>query len=634
MPTWFLLALLLLIVKSLAFYPLQEDNTFFATQDILRDFTTSHERAAGALDLAAIDKFLTEAQKCRTIPGLSVGIISKGQVVFTKGYGLRDVEKNLPVTEHTIFGIGSATKAMTGALTALLAQQGHLDYRTPVHEILTEFKTMDSFVSARATVVDLMTHRTGLPRHDLLWYWRGRKPGEQPSLPRSTLVKGMRYLQPSHDFRVEWQYNNPMLAMAGFAAGEIYRKVNNSACTIENCWEELLQNGFFNALGMTDSVSSHQQFLQKNATQPVDYAQGYACKSNVMEAVCKSLSDFTKCPGDDEHSLLLDVQIIGPAGSVMSSAADMTKWLSALLTPNENVFLSQKSVNMLFAGIMPVPDTGDIYGLGWFRGMYRGNRVVQHPGGMPGSLTQVYLFPDTKDGFVLLTNHNKANVSNVGIVRYLSDAILGLTPSIDIDTLCKLKQPSSPVPPVFPIVASSNSLSIAANYSHPTYGNVNVYETVVDGKYQYNVVVNEVMSIRLRNTPTGYILQHNSTFIGSESIPIEFDQDIITNQVTRLKMPLEGSVEPIVFVNNKYQSRGYGKNLGFGGDGFAFPIDHSVTPDTKVCDGITNHDLKTIDTLSTINVVVTVFACVLVVIALIMSVILLTRKNRYSQLLN
>jgi len=118
----------------------------------------------------AFDSFVDGALKTWNVPGLAVAIIKDGEVVLAKGYGLRDVKRNLPVTPDTLFAIGSATKAFTVMSLGVLVDDGKLDWDTPVHAYLPAFALQDQCASAGMTPRDLVTHRSGLPRHDLVWY--------------------------------------------------------------------------------------------------------------------------------------------------------------------------------------------------------------------------------------------------------------------------------------------------------------------------------------------------------------------------------------------------------------------------------------------------------------------------------
>src|ERR1041385_1478900 len=121
----------------------------------------------------SLDGFDAFAEKALTdwkCAGFAIAVIQDGRVILSKGYGRRDVERNLPVTAKTIFAIGSSTKSFAGTSLGVLVDQGKLDWDKPVRDYYPDFKMFDSFATERMTPRDLVTHRSGLPRHDMLWY--------------------------------------------------------------------------------------------------------------------------------------------------------------------------------------------------------------------------------------------------------------------------------------------------------------------------------------------------------------------------------------------------------------------------------------------------------------------------------
>src|SRR5207249_1772591 len=103
-------------------------------------------------------------------PGVAIAVVEKNKVVFTGGFGYRDMEKKLPVTETTLFAIGSCTKAFTASMLGMLEKEGKVELDKPVRNYLPELKFYNDYLDEHVTLIDMMCHRTGLPRHDLSWY--------------------------------------------------------------------------------------------------------------------------------------------------------------------------------------------------------------------------------------------------------------------------------------------------------------------------------------------------------------------------------------------------------------------------------------------------------------------------------
>src|SRR5205814_3454792 len=188
--------------------------------------------------LAGLDPFVASVMKEWHVPGLAIGIIQDGRPVLLKGYGFRDVEHQLPVTPRTLMAIGSNSKSFTVVLMGMLVDSGKLDWDKPVRDYLPDFQLHDELASQEMTSRDLVTHRSGLPRHDLFWYGG--------SLGREEMYRRLRYLEPNVSFRSRWQYQNLMFMTAGYL---VEKRTGRS-------WDDLIRERLFAPLGMTRSNTS------------------------------------------------------------------------------------------------------------------------------------------------------------------------------------------------------------------------------------------------------------------------------------------------------------------------------------------------------------------------------------------
>ena len=145
------------------------------------------------LDVAAVDRYVGTVMSEWKVPGLSIGIIRDGQVILAKGYGFRDVEQRLPVTPRTLMAIGSNTKSFTAVLLSMMADSGKLDFEKPVRDYLNDFQLYDEYATREMTPRDLLSHVSGLPRHDLLWFGR--------TTTRKEIYNRLKYLEPTTTFR-------------------------------------------------------------------------------------------------------------------------------------------------------------------------------------------------------------------------------------------------------------------------------------------------------------------------------------------------------------------------------------------------------------------------------------------------
>ena len=185
--------------------------------------TTAADRFAG------LDTAFARVLKDWNAAGFAVAVVEKDSVVYAKGFGYKDFENKLPVTENTLFAIGSCTKAFTSSLIGLLEKDGKLEYDKPVREYMPDLKFFNDDLTAHVTVRDMMCHRTGLPRHDYSWYYFGIGSAD-------SMMKRIAYMEPTAPLRQTWQYNNFMF----FMQGQLAEKISGSS------WADNIKEKIFN----------------------------------------------------------------------------------------------------------------------------------------------------------------------------------------------------------------------------------------------------------------------------------------------------------------------------------------------------------------------------------------------------
>ncbi|MGH9730139.1 MAG: serine hydrolase domain-containing protein, partial [Candidatus Acidiferrales bacterium] len=173
--------------------------------------------AVGAQDSAgwaSLDQYINSSMKDWKVPGASVAIVRDGSVVYMKGFGVRDIHTKQPVTPDTLFDIGSCTKAFTSAAIAMLVDEGKMQWDGKVDAYIPFFHLRDPLADENVTIRDLLTHRTGVPGTDLLWY-------VYPQATREELIRRLAYVEPNAGFRAKFQYQNLMYVAAGYAVGQV-----------------------------------------------------------------------------------------------------------------------------------------------------------------------------------------------------------------------------------------------------------------------------------------------------------------------------------------------------------------------------------------------------------------------------
>ncbi len=362
-------------------------------------FSLRRADAAAAEDrarFAGMGAWLDETRTMFDVPGCAVAVIKGGEVVAMFASGQRDSEGKLPVSADTLFAIGSSTKAFTTCLLAMLVEEGRLAWDEPVRRWLPEFTLADAVIGERLTPRDLVTHRSGMPRHDLVWYGA--------DFDRRELVGRLRYLPLNHDLRTDFQYNNLMFLTAGHLAERI----------TGHTWEELVRDRLLQPLGMTRSNLAVAA-MQRDG----DHALPYARKDGKVLRVS-----------------FRDISAIGPAGSINSSVREMANWVALHLQKGE--FAGKRllsaalvedlhTVRMAFGGMNAGDDdvVGVGYALGWFVDVYRGHRRVHHGGNIDGFSALVSMLPDANLGFVVLTNLDATGLPEL-VAQHLADQALGL----------------------------------------------------------------------------------------------------------------------------------------------------------------------------------------------------------------
>lgn len=352
-----------------------------------------------ALDL---DAYASQAVKDWETPGLALAVVRDGKVLLEHGYGLRRLGGEA-VDEHTLFAIGSTTKAMTAALIGMLVDEGKLDWDDPVTRHLPSFAVDDAYLTHEITVRDLLTHRAGLGNTDYLWY-------EQPTTA-AAVVSSLRFARPAYSLRSRFLYQNCMYA----AAGEVIAAVSGRS------WADTLRERLFKPLGMTETVA----LLADAAGRPNVARPHFRVEGRVEEIENASVDGAA------------------PAGSVWSSAHDMARWLRFLLaggvTEDGRRLLSETTMRELFTPQAIVgPDSfyptarltrphWTTYGLGWFQADYRGHATNFHTGSIDGMVAIVGLLRDQGAGLVVLGNLDHAELRHALMYRFF-DSVIGGQP--------------------------------------------------------------------------------------------------------------------------------------------------------------------------------------------------------------
>lgn len=331
------------------------------------------------------------------VAGMSVALIKDGQVESVCGYGLRNVEEDLPMTGDTVMPIGSVTKTFTSLALAMLADEGKLDWDEPVKTYIPWLELHDQILTDNVTARDLMCHRTGTPKYDLQAIYAA--PDD-----KKEMVRSLKYLQTSAAFRTTFQYSNQMVSLAGYLVDVLAGKP----------YEDFVRERIFAPLGMKSSDFEVASLGKYEKT-----SKGYVFANDM----------FIQPPA-------MHLGAFAPSGAIVSSAEDMAKF--ALFQLGDGTWEGERLVSeammqeMHKHQMIGTPYFWDFeetqcaeYGLGWFTDIYRGRKLINHGGNTNGFSAQMTLLPEDDFAIVALSNAT-SNFAVNALGHYAADEALGV----------------------------------------------------------------------------------------------------------------------------------------------------------------------------------------------------------------
>lgn len=470
-----------------------------------------------------LDRLAADTMTDRKVPGAALAVVRDGKVLLAKAYGQRDVETGLSVTPATQFLTCSITKSFTATAVALLHHEGRLDWSRPVRDYLPEFRLHDPLASERVTILDLLCHQSGLPRHDWVYLPGDRAPAE--------LLDVMRYLEPAHELRAAHEYNNLCYAVIGVLIERV-------------------------------SGQSYEAFIRARLTGPLGITAGFNLDD--LEASADAARPYMM-QGDTRLPVPRYPFRAVAAGAINTSIAGLANWMRLHLGKGEFEGERLMPAALIDALYVPrawypqpaPPEFGEShYGLGFRCQSYRGDRVVFHGGGLPGWCARMTLLPDFGIGVAVLTNCSPMNDVPPVLIWHVVDRLRGREPIDWRERIRKAREQASAdaqddknAPEKARHTDSRPAHELAAyagDYAHPAYG---------------------VMSIELqgaalrwswRGLSAAMIHRHYETFELPEGVhPLLPDRLAITfltdreGDIVSLSAPFEPMVKDIVFIRRK-----------------------------------------------------------------------------------
>jgi len=368
--------------------------------------------------LQGFDAYMAQVLKDWNVPGIGVGVVVKSKLVFAKGYGYRDYGKKIPYTPTTTQPIASNTKLFTAVAAGLLVEEGKLDWDKPIRQFVPSVQFYNDDLNRTVTVRDMLSHRSGITRHDLIWY--------KSDFTQKELFERLKYLEPSENPRSVFLYNNMMYSGTGYAIELLSGKP----------WETVVRDRILTPLGMSSTTFTIADMLKTPEpgvpfTERRDNAELYA------------IPYYSDAIG------------VAPAGAINSNIVDMSKWLIALMNDGKldgKQIIPSNVIKQTLAPAIALPNTGlevrgwgeiinSYYGMGRWTASYRGHFLAYHGGDLPGFHSQVSLMPYDSIGVIVFVIGNHA-APLYNVVSYnVYERLLGmsLTPWSERQNTIRLK---------------------------------------------------------------------------------------------------------------------------------------------------------------------------------------------------
>lgn len=417
--------------------------------------------------IQVFDNYVEQATKDWEIPGLSVAIVKNNQIIFTKGYGVREINTNKKVDTKTYFCCASTTKAMTAVCMAILVDEGKIKWSDPVIKYLPEFQLYDAFVTREFSIKDLFIHNSGVGNTDYLW--------SSNILSQDEILAKMKLVKPSYSFRSSFIYQNIFYLVAG----KVIEKTTGKP------WNIFVKEKIFNPLKMNRTKA-----LQSEVSDDNEAAPHYIVDGKVI-VITKDTSNT-----------------IGPAGSVVSCADDIALWMQCMIDSTKYSggrlvksetwkFLLKPQTLVTESEFYPTQYITKpnfmTYGMGWFQQDYKGYKIDFHTGSLNGATAIHAQLPDKKFGIYVFGNLDHAELRHALVFKALDYFELGgdrdwskefflLYDSIKLETK---KRDSINIPKQMVNTKSSLALeNYTGHYENELYGFIDI--TFKDGKLLFN----------------------------------------------------------------------------------------------------------------------------------------------------
>ena len=331
--------------------------------------------------IADIEEYIETGMSLWNIPGTAISIVKDNQVVFAKGFGVKDLDNpGDPVNEHTLFKIGSVTKAFTPVIVAQLVDEGKLKWTDKVKDLLPGFKLKDKYATDNFLVKDLFCHWSGLPRQAGTYF-------SNLGFSRRDMLRLSSQLAPAYSFRCDFQYNTMFYSISALLVEKVTGK----------SWEENVRSRILIPLGMSETVIGGAGLVEAR-----NKAQSHTGKMSLGRMEVEAIPY--------EHQPLHRLTEISSAGAIVSNVTDITRWLTFQMGDGSfggRRLVSQKQFDEIHKGIGIAGQTDNsisLYGYGWYVEQSAKGKLYWHTGSSFGHTAICGWLPDLNLGFMISNN--------------------------------------------------------------------------------------------------------------------------------------------------------------------------------------------------------------------------------------
>jgi CubicO group peptidase (beta-lactamase class C family) len=370
-----------------------------------------------------IDSLVAKTMSVMPLAAISVAVIKDGKVIHSKGYGVNSIVTKEKTDDNTLFAIASNSKAFTATALGMLVDEGKLKWQDQVIKYIPEFKMYDPWVTENFTILDLLTHRSGLGlgAGDLMFFPDGA------NFTIKDILNSFQYQEPVSQFRTKYDYDNLLYMVAG----EVVKRVSGMP------WTEFIEKRIMAPLGMKRSAGIYANMKdQKNIALP-------------HSVVKNQLTQITPYAESDPS--------MAAAGGILSSVVDLSQWVAMhmkegkygdnkqLISIESHRELWRPHTNISFRvnGDKRYNNHFEAYGLGFDILDRNGYIELSHTGGLPGMLSKIAMIPELNVGVIVLTDTDPGGYSFLSITQAIVDSYLGLKPDDHISNAQRYIQSNS-----------------------------------------------------------------------------------------------------------------------------------------------------------------------------------------------